>query len=225
MKKISLLSLIFILSFNNYSFGMAANSKQFVFQKNLPMIALQYAIGLLGIKSSDSQNSLEIKANALARGAYSGYLGFNNALEIKRIISTRSTTEDKATDAVMGILNVPLLLGNIKFCYQSSRVFRKADKIAKFNKVIKLSLFNEKIRQFIWLTFNVALPYGCFAATKMYYDKTELKNAFYDDQSLRSSVALIASSYLANFSENRRLSVLHKTIKKETLNRIRKQSS
>jgi len=225
MKKIAFLSLM-ILSFYNYSSGMASSSKKFVFQNDLPKITIHYFIGLLGIKACDSTNSIEIKTNAGVNGAYSVYL---TCKDVCNIIDNYKNPENdsslgQARNTIMGLFNVQLLVDHVKFCYQNLRVFSKSEKIAKFNKMIKLNMTNEKIKQLVWLTFNTAFPYLCFAAKRMHYDKQDIKNAFYKDDSIASSVVIPVASLFANLSENQRQHTLYKKVKKETSRRLKKQS-
>lgn len=225
MKKISLLSLIFMLSFYNYS---STVGPRFVFQEDIPTLSLNYAIGLLAIKSCDSQNHLEIKTNAVIDGIYNGYLAtrsFRDILEnFKATLAPNSPAIDKTVNTILGLFNANLLVDHIKFCYQNLKFFNKSKQRAHFNKMIKLNMATEKIKQLVWLTFNTAFPYLCFATKKMYRDKVDFKDALYEDDSITSSLVILAASQLAHASENKRRHTLGKAVKKESLRRI-KQSS
>lgn len=222
MKKHLLLSLIFTLCFYNFTIP---NPQKFIFKDNLPLDVLHYAFELFGIKACDSHNHVEIKANAMVNGGLSGYLAFSNIQDIIKCIDNykRSDLTGKTISTIAGLMNLRSLIYRAQFCGQYFKLFQESKKIAKFNKKIKLNLITEKIKQTIWLTFNIALPYLCYAAKRMYYDKINLRDAFYKHDNINDlfyllfnkDSALFIGQELANMSENKRKYTLYKKLKKE----------
>lgn len=234
MKKLYLLNLIFTLCFYNF-----VTAERYIFQDNLLLNGLRYAINLFGIKACDSRNPNEIKANAAINGLQSAYLGFKNVKDIIDYYNNAKNAgqSEKALNAILALWSVQLLVGNVKFSHLGLKVFYKARKIAKFNKKIKLSMTNEKIKQVIWLTFNTVLPYLCYAVTRIYYDKIELKSAFYKEVTKTnedaseinglstlfpaSDIALSLGRLISDTSEMTRKKILYKKVKREIQRRLK----
>lgn len=228
MKKIPLLSLICALSFYNYNFTFG----ELVFKKYLINDAINYAIGLLGIKSCDSYKAIDIKTDAAVKGIYSGYMSYR---DIQDLITDYTNAQNapkayKPVYMLFGCFNAYSLTDHLKFCWHNLKLFQKANKIAKFNKSIELNLTREKIKQVIWLTFNIMLPYMCYAAKRKFHDNISLKNLLYTDAyTLEDTCALNTESGLVIYGgriaagrlENMRCYSLYKKLKKESQRRLK----
>lgn len=206
-------------NYGNYSWS-PYNSNQEISKKMLSLVKFNAVCDLLSvikemnrIRVLGSRNKVDIKETNFLDGIVNLFSGVFGIFELRKFTEKMEEFPSKDTHVLAArAFNLVYPLYNFILLAKDNEILKNTEKIAKYNKKTKRSLFKTKVVQSAWLAINKLAPYVGLTLARNVNENTSLLNVFTNPERLkaRSFETFEIVKALSNISEIMRKYCRHK---------------
>lgn len=196
------------------------NSNQEINKKMLSLVNFNAVCDLLSvikemnrIRVLGSHNKVDIKETNFLDGIVNLLSGVFGIFELRKFTEKMEEFSSKDTHVLAArAFNLVYPLYNFILLAKDNEILKNTEKIAKYNKKTKRSLFKTKVVQSAWLAINKLAPYVGLALARNVNENTNLLNVFTNPERLKvkSFETFEVVKALSNISEIMRKHCKHK---------------
>ncbi|CDK31053.1 hypothetical protein [Candidatus Babela massiliensis] len=196
------------------------NSNQEISKKMLSLVKFNAVCDLLSvikemnrIRVLGSQDKVDIKKTNVLDGIVNLFSGVFGIFELRKFTEKMEEFPSKDTHVLAArAFNLVYPLYNFILLAKDNEILKNTEKIAKYNKKTKRSLFKTKVVQSAWLAINKLAPYVGLALARNVNENTNLLNVFTNPERLKvkSFETFEVVKALSNISETMRKYCKHK---------------